>query len=230
MGEPTWSRTTRTSFRVDGEAQHRLDEVGAADAEEPGGADDEVALVGGRGRLLPGELGAAVGRERRGLVGLDVGRALGCRRRRSRWRRRRRWRRPRPRPRRRRCRRRSPLTAQRGLLGLLGAVDVGPGGAVDDDVGALELELGAERAGVGDVELGVAEADHVVAGVAGGEHHVAAEHPGGAGDEELHQGGQAISAGRLENASLTNPARLARAAIAAKPEMWLSVTGASFGR
>ena len=63
---------------VGGEAQHRLDEVGAADAEEPGGADDEVALVGGRGRLLAGQLGAAVGGERRGLVGLDVGGALGA--------------------------------------------------------------------------------------------------------------------------------------------------------
>ena len=60
------------------EAQHRLDEVAAADPEEPGGADDEVALVGGRGRLLAGELGAAVGGERRRLVGLDVWRALGA--------------------------------------------------------------------------------------------------------------------------------------------------------
>ncbi len=60
------------------EAQHRLDEVAAADAEQPGGADDEVALVGGGGRLLAGQLGAAVGGERRGLVGLHVGRALGA--------------------------------------------------------------------------------------------------------------------------------------------------------
>ena len=63
---------------VGGEAQHRLDEVAAADPEEPGGADDEVARVGGRGRLLAGELGAAVGGERRRLVALDVGRALGA--------------------------------------------------------------------------------------------------------------------------------------------------------
>ena len=40
--------------------------------------------------------------------------------------------------------------------------------------------------GVGDVELGAAEADDVVAGIAGGEHHVAAEHPGGSCDENLH--------------------------------------------
>jgi hypothetical protein len=73
-----------------------------------------------------------------------------------------------------------------GLLGLLGAVDVGPGGAVDDDVGPLEVELALERAGVGDVELGPAVADDVVAGVAGGEHHVATEHPGRPSHEQLH--------------------------------------------
>ena len=67
-----------TSLWVVGEAQHRLDEVAAADAEQPGGADDEVALVGGGDRLLAGELGAAVGRERRRLVALHVGRALGA--------------------------------------------------------------------------------------------------------------------------------------------------------
>ncbi len=61
-----------------GEPQHRLDEVVAADPEEAGRADDEVALVGGRDGLLAGQLGAAVGRERRRLVALDVGRALGA--------------------------------------------------------------------------------------------------------------------------------------------------------
>ena len=45
----------------------------------------------------------------------------------------------------------------------------------------------ASAAGVGDVELGAAEADDVVAGVAGGQHHVAAQHSGGAGDEQLHR-------------------------------------------
>ena len=56
-----------------------------------------------------------------------------------------------------------------------------------DDVGPLGVELRLDGGGVGDVELGVAEADHVVAGVAGGEHHVAAEHPGGACDQQLHR-------------------------------------------
>ena len=69
---------------------------------------------------------------------------------------------------------------------LLGAVDVGPGGAVDHHVGPLGLDLGLRRRLVGNVELAVAEADHVVPGVAGGEHYVAPEHPGGAGDEQLH--------------------------------------------
>ena len=124
-----------------GQAQHRLHEVVAADPEEAGRADHEVALVGGRGRLLAGQLGAAVGGERRRLVALDVGLALG------------------------------PVEdvvggdvddagADRGgrggdvagagpvdregrLLGLLGPVDVGPGGAVDDDVGPLEVDPAA---------------------------------------------------------------------------------------
>ena len=57
------------------EPQHRLDEVRAAEAEQPGGADDEVARVGDRDRGLARLLRAAVGRDRRGQVGLDVGRA-----------------------------------------------------------------------------------------------------------------------------------------------------------
>src|SRR5262249_34542821 len=73
------------------------------------------------------------------------------------------------------------------LLGLLGTIDIGPCGAVDDDVGALGLQLRRDAGGVGDVELRMAEADHVVAGVAGGEHDVAAEHSGGPCDQHLHQ-------------------------------------------
>ena len=98
-----------------------------------------MALVGGGGRLLAGELGAAVGRERRRLVGLDVGRALGAvedvvggdvddrgadRRGRGGD-----------------VAGAVAVDGERRLLGLLGAVDVGPGGAVDDHVGPLEVEL-----------------------------------------------------------------------------------------
>src|SRR4029077_3408006 len=46
---------------IGGEAQHGLDEVAPTGPEQPGGADDEVALVGSAGRLLPGQLAAAVG-------------------------------------------------------------------------------------------------------------------------------------------------------------------------
>ena len=162
-----------------GEAQHRLDEVGAADAEEPGGADDEVALVGGRGRLLAGELAAAVGGERRGLIGLDVGRALAAvedvvagdvddaRRRPS----------------------AAAAATLPAAVPLTASAASSASSAPSTSVQAAQLittsgrsssNLAADRAGVGDVELGVAEADHVVAGVAGGEHDVAAEHAAGA--------------------------------------------------
>ena len=143
---------------VAGQAQHRLDEVGAADPEQPGGADDEVALVGGRGRLLARR--AWCGRRRRAApaVGLDVGRALGAvedvvagdvddggaelRGGRT------------------ATLRAGPVDGERGrLLGLLGAVDVGPGGAIDDDVGTLEVEPALDRGGVGDVQLGPAVED-----------------------------------------------------------------------
>ena len=53
--------------------------------------------------------------------------------------------------------------------------------------GRSRSSLRSQRRGVGDVELGAAVADDVVAGVAGGEHHVAAQHPGGSGDEQLHR-------------------------------------------
>src|SRR5207342_724148 len=79
------------------------------------------------------------------------------------------------------------IDGEGGFLGLLGTVDVGPGGAVDDNVGALEVELALQPAGIGDVELGAAIADDVVAGVAGGEHHVATQHSGRPGNQELHQ-------------------------------------------
>ena len=145
-----------------------------------------MALVGCRGGLLTGQLGAAVSGERRGLIGLDVGGSLGAvedvvagdvddggvdrgGRRGD-------------------VAGAGAVDGERLLLRFLGAVDVGPGGAVDDDVGALQVELLIDGVGVDDVQLGVAEADHVMPGVPGGEHHVAAEHPGGACDQHLHAG------------------------------------------
>ena len=71
-----------------GHPQHRLDEVRAADAEQPRRADDEVARVGDLRRGLAGLLRAAVGRDRARQVGLDVRASPWRRRRRSRWRRR----------------------------------------------------------------------------------------------------------------------------------------------
>src|SRR4029077_285729 len=165
--------------------QHRGDEVLAVDAEEAGGADDEVPLVGGRRRLLPGQLGARVGGERRGLVGLHIRRALlavedvvGGH-----------------------VEHRGPDLTRGGggvarpgavdreglVLGLLGTVDVGPGGAVDDQVGPLAVDLPAHRVGIADVHPGPIEADHVMPGVGRGNDEVAAQHPAGTGDQDLHR-------------------------------------------
>ena len=58
------------------EREHRLHEVLPGGAEEPRAADDEVALVRGRGLGLAGRLRPSVGRQRAGGVGLDVRRAL----------------------------------------------------------------------------------------------------------------------------------------------------------
>jgi hypothetical protein len=187
-----------------GQLQHRVDEVAAAEPEEAGRADDEVALVRRGDSLLAGELGAAVGRKRRRLVALHVRRALeavedivGGDVENARF----------------HLRGRSgdvagaaAVDGEGGLLGRLGTVDVGPGGAVDDDVGPLEVELAVERPRVGDVELGAAVADDVVAGVAGGEEDVASQHPGGSGDEQLHLASSGVSTG----SRLAIPARRRR--------------------
>ena len=50
----------------------------------------------------------------------------------------------------------------------LGAVDVGPGRAVDDRVGRGVAHGGADGVGVGDVEVAAGEGDDVVAGALGG--------------------------------------------------------------
>ena len=113
------------------EAEHRVHEVLARDAEEPRRAHHEVALVRRRHRVLAGELRAAVGGPRPGGVGLDVGRALRavehvvggglhdgrahCRSRRH-------------------VSGRRAVQRRRGLLFPLRAVDVGVGRAVDDHV------------------------------------------------------------------------------------------------
>ena len=125
------------------------------------GADDEVARVGDRDRGLARQLGAAVGRERRGDVGLDVGLARGAvedvvarrvddlgadarggggEQRRA-----------------------LVVDPHRAGLVVLGAVDVGEGGAVDDRVGRVPRRgPRSTAADVGDVEGGVGERHDLV--------------------------------------------------------------------
>ena len=78
-----------------------------------------------------------------------------------------------------------PVDAGRLGLVLLGAVDVGPGGGVDDDV--VTGDRRRDRGGVGDVEVGARDRGHL--GAAGGQDvdHVAAEHAARAGDEPPHR-------------------------------------------
>src|SRR5204862_7185080 len=130
------------------------------DAEQPRGADDEVALVGSGGGLLAGELGAAVGAQGRGLVHLDVGRVLlavedvvtryvddlgaGLRRRGG------------------DIARAGAVDLHRRLLGLLRPVHIGPGRAVDDRRRALAGGALRDSVGVGDVEVGVGERHDLV--------------------------------------------------------------------
>ena len=74
---------------------------------------------------------------------------------------------------------------RRGLLGL-GAVDVGPGRAVDHGVGPGVEHRRAHGGGVGDVEIRPGEGHDLVAGVVRSCHHVAAEHARGARHKEAH--------------------------------------------
>ena len=73
------------------------------------------------------------------------------------------------------------------LVGL-GAVDVGPGGAVDHRVRARVADGAAHGVGVGDVQVGPGQGDDLVAGVPCGRHHVAAEHARGPRYQEAHGG------------------------------------------
>lgn len=68
-----------------------------------------------------------------------------------------------------------------GFLGGLGAVHVGPGGAVHDH--GDTLDRGPDGGRVGDVEVGAAQAHGLDPGVLQDGQDVLAEHPGGAGDE-----------------------------------------------
>ena len=72
------------------------------------------------------------------------------------------------------------------LVGL-GAVDVGPGGAVDDHVGPRRGDGRADGGRVADVELAPRERDDVVARVLCGGGDVVSQHARGAGQEQAHR-------------------------------------------
>ena len=67
----------------------------------------------------------------------------------------------------------------------LGAVDIGPRRTVDDRVGLHVAHGEPHRFGVGDVEVGARERDHVVSG-GGSCDDVRAEHARGPRDEKAH--------------------------------------------
>ena len=74
------------------------------------------------------------------------------------------------------------------LLGLcLGAVDIGPRGAVDDGIGACLQHRGFDGADVGDVELGAPERGQLVTRRRRGIRYVAPEHACGTRDQEPHR-------------------------------------------
>jgi hypothetical protein len=71
-------------------------------------------------------------------------------------------------------------------LARLGAVDVGEPGAVDDRVGTVLGDPRLHRGGIGHVERSAPVGADLVAGGAGRDDDVAAEHALGSGDQQLH--------------------------------------------
>ena len=74
-----------------------------------------------------------------------------------------------------------------GLV-LLGAVDVGPGRAVDDGVGPRGRDGGADGVGIGDVEVAAGETGDLVPRALRGGDDITAQHARSAGDEKAHRG------------------------------------------
>ena len=136
--------------------------------------------------MLARELGATVGRERVGRVGFDVGspagavedvvgrnlHELGAD----------------PARRARKVPGSGPVDGERRGLLVLGALDVGPGGAVDDRLRPLAGDRGVHGERVADVELGAGEADALVPPLPREGDDVAAEHPAGTGDQQADHG------------------------------------------
>ena len=76
----------------------------------------------------------------------------------------------------------------RGGLGRLGAVDVGPRGAVDHRARLGRRDDAAHVVGIGDVELGAGEGDDVVPQPGGGGGDGLPEHARASGDQQAHRG------------------------------------------
>lgn len=169
-----------------GEAQHRLDEVLAEGAVDPGRAQDGVVVGGGRDRPFAGELARAIGRDRAGrivfaigpvepavedIIGreLDHGDAQ------------------------RRCGTRrfagSLAIDAHGEFGLaLGLIHGGIGGRVDDHVGPRRTQRRRDRLRDGEVEIGPAQRDDLDAdghALQHGADDLAG--PTGDGDAKCHQ-------------------------------------------
>ena len=144
------------------EPQHRRDEVRAARAEQPRGADDRVLGVRLGDRALAGELRAAVGLQRRRRRRTRPTARAWSRRRRSRSRR---GRRARPPPRRPRATlpAPSPLTAQRPASSLSAPSTSVKAAQLTTAPGSAAVTTPRDMVGVGDVEVGMRERDHVVA-------------------------------------------------------------------
>ena len=78
VGQPHWSATTCEPVALAAKAQHRLDEVRAVRAENPGGAQDHVAVEPLADRPLAGCLAGPVDAERPERIVFGVGRRLGA--------------------------------------------------------------------------------------------------------------------------------------------------------
>ena len=168
---------------LDGEAHHRLQEIGAVNAVDPGGAQDRVSRVGGAHRGLAVGLGATVDAERCDRIVLGVGAApaavedvigremedghAGCRRVAS-------------------ASTRGPATLPRcgGVRLALGPVDGGKTGAIDHQARPPRGDHGGRGAGIGDVDLGARHAECRHAASGGERHQLPPDLPGGAEDED----------------------------------------------
>ena len=83
----------------------------------------------------------------------------------------------------------APVAVDQRRVGLvlLGAVDVGPGRAVDHGVGSRGPHGGADGIGIDDIEVAAGEPGDIVPGALGGGDDVPAQHARSARDEKAHR-------------------------------------------